>query len=110
MLQIFYMDGYPIRLAENHTASVDLIDEYGAPDVIITDFAVLDISIDDFVEHVRRSSPNFYILLLSTHDDASFKSNACGIHFLRAPFDPAVLREKMALFLNARIGDELPAD
>ena len=96
------LEHYVVRLAENREEALKLL-KLGEPDVILLDWFMPGISVEEFVSVAREQYPSVQIILLSASLNTRQKARELKLrHYLTKPFEPAVLRETARQLLESK--------
>ena len=83
------LEHYVVRLAENREEALKLL-KLGEPDVILLDWFMPGISVEEFVSVAREQYPSVQIILLSASLNTRQKARELKLrHYLTKPFEPA---------------------
>jgi DNA-binding response OmpR family regulator len=82
------LEHYVVRLAENREEALKLL-AVGEPDVVLLDWFMPGMPIEDFVEKARAQYPALQIVLISASLNTRQKAKALKLkHYLTKPFEP----------------------
>lgn len=98
----FSAQGYLIRAADSRDDALKIIQDFGAPDIIITDWNMPGMSIENFIQHVRRAAPEAIFIMTSASVTAAKLARQLGIEFVQKPFDPEMLQNFVRSHLDVR--------
>ena len=92
---------YVVRTASDRSAALDIL-KFGEPDVVLMDWFMPGVTLDDFVVKARELYPLIQIILVSAGLTAESKAQKLGIGFLKKPYDPDELLAQVAIAKNKR--------
>jgi CheY-like chemotaxis protein len=105
--------GYQVTTAGDAFEAIALVQEHGAPALLISDLKMPQMDGDALAARLRQSAPDLKVLYLTGYPKTLFDRRAIlweGEAFLEKPCRPAELREGVALLLYdqlAPVGGEL---
>ncbi|HYF52107.1 MAG TPA: response regulator [Planctomycetota bacterium] len=99
------LEHYVVRLAENREEALKLLAN-GEPDVVLLDWFMPGLPVEDFVEKAREQYPSIQIVLVSASLNTRQKARALKLkHYLTKPFEPEdVLKTVEACIRHRRRG------
>lgn len=103
LVLFFSAEGYLVRVANTRETALSILQKFEAPDVILTDWHMPGMSIDTFVNEVRRVDPQLDILLLSAYKEVvNDKARELGLDFIRKPPDLTDLQRRVRTSIQKR--------
>jgi CheY-like chemotaxis protein len=104
--------GYQVEQASSAHEAFAIIDAAGAPDLLIADLDMPELSGEQMVQHIHASRPNLKVLYVTGNIDRLLDARSLlwdGEAFLDKPFTAAGLLEAVSLLLTRRIHTEKPS-
>jgi DNA-binding response OmpR family regulator len=100
---ILSLEHYTVRLAETRDHGMDVL-AYGEPDVILLDWFMPGMPVEEFVAKAREKYPAIQIVLVSASLNTRQKAKDLKLkHYLTKPFEPAdILKVVEASIKNRR--------
>lgn len=93
--------GYDVHEARNGVEALALLGRTGPVDLMITDYAMPEMSGTDLVEQARRVYPDLKVIMVTGHAAFSFDETACGVlAVVRKPFRMEELANRIRLALD----------
>src|SRR5436190_23067485 len=77
---------YVVRTASDRTAALDIL-KFGEPDVVLMDWFMPGVSLDEFVAKARALYPLVQIILVSAGLTAENKARRLEIGYLKKPYE-----------------------
>jgi DNA-binding NtrC family response regulator len=107
---ILSLEHYTVRVAETRDQGADLL-AFGEPDVILLDWFMPGMSVEEFVAKARDKYPAIQIVLVSASLNTRQKAKEMKLkHCLTKPFDPAdVLKVVESSIKNRRRRGDFPS-
>jgi len=94
--------GYGVSTAGDASEAIALVQQHGAPDLLLSDLKMPDMDGDALAARLRQSTPDLKVLYLTGYPQSLFDHRGIlweGEAFLEKPCSPAELREAVALLL-----------
>ena len=88
---------YVVRAAPDRSGALELL-KFGEPDVVIMDWFMPGLSLEEFVEQARSIFPEIQIILTSAALTGEAKAQSLNLGYLKKPYDPG---ELLSLIANA---------
>jgi two-component system, cell cycle sensor histidine kinase and response regulator CckA len=104
--RILEAGGYQVEEASSAHEAFAMIDAAGAPDLLIADLDMPELSGEQMVQHIHASRPNLKVLYVTGNIDRLLDARSLlwdGEAFLDKPFTAAGLLEAVSLLLTRRI-------
>jgi two-component system, cell cycle sensor histidine kinase and response regulator CckA len=104
--RILESGGYQVREAPGAREAFAMLDSGVAPDLLIADLDMPELSGEDMVRHVHASRPNLKVLYVTGNIDRLLDARSLlweGEAFLDKPFTAKGLLEAVSLLLTRRI-------
>jgi CheY-like chemotaxis protein len=100
---ILSLEHYTVRVAETRDHGMDVL-AYGEPDVILLDWFMPGMPVEEFVAKARDQYPSIQIVLISASLNTRQKAKDLKLkHHLTKPFEPAdILKVVEASIKNRR--------
>jgi DNA-binding response OmpR family regulator len=86
LVTLLSMEQYQLRVAHDRDAAWEIV-QFGEPDVILLDWFMKGMSLEDFVQKTRSLFPSVQIILLSASATTTDKARELSISHLIKPFD-----------------------
>jgi signal transduction histidine kinase len=94
--------GYSVLQADSGEAALELLDQEGMIDVLLTDVVMTGMSGPELARRARQSQPRLPIVFISGYADPAGITNDALLHpLVRKPFRPAELRCQIEAVLSA---------
>jgi CheY-like chemotaxis protein len=103
--------GYKVTTAGDGPAAIALVEEHGAPDLLLTDFRMPQMNGDELAARLRQSLPDLKVLYLTGYSQALFDNRAVlweGEAFLEKPCRGSELLEGVSMILFERVAPTAP--
>lgn len=81
----FSSEGFLVRIANNRNAALGILQQYEMPDVILSDWYMPGMSVEDFVQAARKLDPMAEILIMSASDDVVQNAQKLKLDYIRKP-------------------------
>jgi CheY-like chemotaxis protein len=97
--------GYQASSASDGPEAIAVVEEQGAPDLLLTDFRMPQMNGDELAARLRQSLPDLKVLYLTGYSQALFDNRALlweGEAFLEKPSSPSELLEGVSMILFNR--------
>jgi hypothetical protein len=97
--------GYQATIASDGPGAIAVVEEQGAPDLLLTDFRMPQMNGDELAARLRQSLPDLKVLYLTGYSQALFDNRAQlweGEAFLEKPSSPSELLEGVSMILFNR--------
>lgn len=87
LVTLLSLEHYVVRLAENRERAMEIL-AFGEPDVVLLDWFMSGMPVEEFVAKARAKYPHLQMVLLSASLNTKRKAGELKIrHFLTKPFD-----------------------
>jgi two-component system, cell cycle sensor histidine kinase and response regulator CckA len=107
--RVLEAQGYSVRSAGSGKAALELAENGGRVDLLVTDVVMPGMSGRQLAEQLRTRQPDLKVLYLSGYtDDAVVRHGVLeqNVFFLQKPFSPAVLLGKVRAVLDSAVAPE----
>jgi two-component system cell cycle sensor histidine kinase/response regulator CckA len=101
--------GYKTTTATSGQAAVQICEEQGCPDLLLTDLRMPQMAGDELASRLRQRDPDLKVLYLTGYADQLFKSKHTlwdGEAFLEKPCSIGGLLEAVSLLLRGKVSSE----
>jgi DNA-binding response OmpR family regulator len=102
LTMLLSLEHFVVRLAENRDKGVELL-SHGEPDVILLDWFMPGMSVEEFVAEARAQYPAVQIVLISASLNTRQKARELKLkHHLMKPFEPHELLKVVDACIKSR--------
>ncbi|HYG77087.1 MAG TPA: response regulator [Planctomycetota bacterium] len=95
------LEQYVVRVVSSRDEAVEVL-SHGEPDVVLLDWFMPGMSIEDFVSKARKMYPSIQIVLVSASLNTEKKAQEWKLNFILKPYDPAELLKVIDLSIQKR--------
>jgi CheY-like chemotaxis protein len=109
--RVLQQAGYQVSSASSGNAAIASVEQFGPPDLLLTDFKMPQMDGDELAARLRRSAPDLKVLYLTGFSQALFSNRSVlweGEAFLEKPCSPSAIVEAVSLLLYNRLEPQAP--